>query len=244
MTTERADRIIPNPKKGTVRNLLLNFLLVIILLCAAQSILKSEPSQRMARLGEFFNIPFLLLLVSIPFAGTLYSFRKRVKEWHLFGASHGFQTEGGERLTPPDISGTYRGHQVCIKEIMEDARLNDENTLWFMEMTIHLAPPVESSLTIKNRRKFDFMRALTGDTITDQKLITKTSSPEMLNRLLADEHIRQGLIEIGERAPAKALTIEKDTLLYRERGIVSDIIYMQAVLDFLIEVANKIQKIQ
>jgi hypothetical protein len=107
---------------------------------------------------------------------------------------------------------------------------------------INLNEPAQQTLSVKKRALISVNRELTGDEEIDKKLTIKTTSAALLRRLISTTRLRQGLLELGERARSKELSLSRKTLHYIELGQISDTEYIQAVLIYLIDLTSLVER--
>lgn len=144
-------------------------------------------------------------------------------------------------VSSPVIQGTYRGHQITIADTNESRGRSREHFTNFM-MTLNT--PTTSTFTIKKRSITHANRELTNDEEVDKKLTIKINFKMLLEQILKTRRLRQGLLELGERSRTRDLYLNGKVLHYKESGQVSDPEYMQAVLNYMIDLIKLAERVE
>ena len=232
------ERVIPRQRINIVNLITQGLLLLFVILFLAQLILGTN---QLEWLASFESALFILFVVFIILSGFISLGVRWIQSrtWDAFADEMGFQTEQKNWFSIPKIHGTYRGHRITMADSTEKT---GRNTVHFTNFILDLNTSSQSSFTIQKRSLTHFNRELTNDAGVDKKLTVKISSKKLLQQMLKTRRVRQGLLELGERARTRALFLNGKTLHYKERGQISDREYIQAVLNYLIELAKLIQR--
>lgn len=233
------ERVIPR-KPINIPNLLIQgSMLLFILLFFGQMVL----GQQFFDFG--FDSDFLLVIIFLVFfvlsalVGIIQRWYQR-RMWNTFAEQIGFQMEQRNRFGFPEMRGTYRGHRILIKDTTEN---QGRNRVHFTNFILDLNTPTSSSFTILKRSLTHLNRERTQDSQVDKKLTVKISSQKLLSQILNTRRLRQGLLELGERARTRTLFLNGKTLHYKESSQISSHEYLQAVLDYMIELTNLTERI-
>ena len=159
----------------------------------------------------------------------------------MFAEEMGLPVEKKSWFSSPIIKGTYRGHRITIADTSES---RGRSRVHFTNFMMNLNTPTTSSFTIKKRSITHVNRELTNDEVVDKKLTIKINSKMLLQQILKTRRLRQGLLELGERSRTRDLYLNGKTLHYKEGGQVSDPVYLQAVLNYMVEMIKLIERVE
>jgi hypothetical protein len=238
MYTSDTERVIPR-RRGKLGNILLQVLLVLLVLFFIAQYAFAEIFPDFIReLSDLLNMGLLIPIFGIPILFAFYSNWAQRRRWTALADEMGLKIEQKSRWAFPSISGTYRAHQV---EISRHNERRGNNQVTYTDFSIRLNLEAKETLTIQGRKITHLNREKTGDEEIDKKLTISTSSKRLLQRLLNTRRFRLGLLQLGENARSRVLTLDGKTLHYRERGQISDTEYLQAALAFLVDLSNTIE---
>ncbi|HSG25877.1 MAG TPA: hypothetical protein VLA32_07135 [Anaerolineales bacterium] len=240
MFSSDSDRIIPR-RRIKFGNLIIQFLLFLfVILFFIQMIFDSNTTNWFEDISDYLVllfVGFFILTSLIGFVIRWFHFRK----WTIFAEERGLTVEKKSWVSSPVIQGTYRGHQITIADTSESRGRSREHFTNFM-MTLNT--PTTSTFTIKKRSITHANRELTNDEEVDKKLTIKINSKMLLEQILKTRRLRQGLLELGERSRTRDLYLNGKVLHYKESGQVSDPEYMQAVLNYMIDLIKLAERVE
>ena len=241
MFSSDSDRVIPRQrlKIGNliiVPFLLYGFLFLFFIYLAVDTNTTTQIEDLVVYFVIFF-IVFSVILNLILFVNRWFLFRRRT----IFAEEIGLPVEKKNWFSSPEIKGTYRGHRITIADSSESL---GRSRVHFTNFMINLNTPTRSSFTIKKRSITHANRELTNDQEVDRKLTIKINSKMLLQQILKTRRLRQGLLELGERSRTRDLYLNGKTLHYKESGQVSDPEYMQAVLNYMVEMIKLIERVE
>ncbi|MEJ2485304.1 MAG: hypothetical protein P8Y68_06180 [Anaerolineales bacterium] len=232
------ERVIPRQRINFVNLITEGLIFLFVIFFIGQLILGAN---RLGRLASFESAIFILFVGFIILSGFISLGVRWIQRrtWGAFAEEMGFQTEQKTVFSIPKIHGTYRGYRISITDSTEK---QGRSTVHFTNFILELNTPSQNSFTIQKRSFTHFNRELTNDAGVDKKLTIKISSKKLLQQMLKTRRLRQGLLELGERARSKVLYLNGKTLHYKERNQISDREYIQAVLNYLIELAKLVER--
>lgn len=240
MFSSDSDRVIPR-QRIKFGNLIIQFLLFLfVILFFSQMIFDSNTTNWFEDISDYLVllfVGFIILTSLIGFVIRWFHFRK----WTIFAEERGLTVEKKSWVSSPVIKGTYRGHQITIADTSESRGRSREHFTNFM-MTLNT--PTTSTFTIKKRSITHANRELTNDEEVDKKLTIKINTKMMLQQILKTRRLRQGLLELGERSRTRDLYLNGKVLHYKESGQVSDPEYMQAVLNYMIDLIKLAERVE
>jgi len=184
-----------------------------------------------------FFIVFSIFFNLILFADRWFKFQR----WIIFAEERGLPVEKKSWFSTPVIQGTYRGYQISIADSCESLGHRGKHFTNFM-MTLNT--PTKSTFAIKKRGITRANRELTRDEEVDKKLTVEINSKILLQQILKTRRVRQGLLELGERASTRALYLNGKILHYKESDLVSTSEYIEAVLNYMIDMINLIRRVE
>lgn len=234
------ERVIPRQRINIGNLITQGLLLLFVILFAAQLILGENQLEWLGSFETTVIVLFAVFFVITGLVSLVVRWNQR-RRWQSFAEAMGFQTEQKTSFSIPKIRGTYRGYRISISDSTEK---QGRNTIHYTNFIMELNIPSQSSFTIEKRSITHIRRELTQDEEIDKKLTVKTSSNRLLQQILKTRRVRQGLLELGERAGSKALYLNSKTLHYKERGQISDTEYLQAVLSYMIELAKLVERME
>jgi hypothetical protein len=240
MFSSDSDRIIPRQRIKFGNIIIQLLLLVFVILFFSQMIFDSDATKWFEDISEYLIILFVAFFVLTSLIGSVirwFQFRRRTN----FAAELGLPVEKKGWFSSPVIQGTYRGHQLTIADTSESRGRSREH---FTNFLMNLNTPTTSTFTIKKRSITHANRELTNDEELDKKLTIKTNSKRLLQQILKTRRLRQGLLELGERSRTKDLYLNGKVLHYKESGQVSDPMYLQAVLNYMVEMIKLIERVE
>jgi len=238
MFSNDTERVIPRQRINLANLFSQGITLLFVILIFVQLFLRAE-------LPEWLEPSQPLILVALVVFFILTGLMSAVvrwnqtRRWKRLAEELGFQTEQKTAFSIPRIRGTYRGYRVAIADSTEK---QGRSNIHYTNFMLELNTPSQSSFTIEKRSLTHMRRELTNDDEIDKKLTVKISSEHLLQQILRSRRLRQGLLELGDRAQTKSLYMDGKTLHYKERGQISDREYMQAVLGYIIELAKLIER--
>jgi len=238
MYSSDTERVIPRQRINFVNLITEGLIFLFVIFFLGQLILGAN---RLGRLASFESALFILFVVFIILSGFISLGVRWIQRrmWSAFADEMGLKTEQKSWFSIPKIRGTYRGYRISIADSTER---NGRNAVHFTNFVLDLNTPSRNSFTIQKRNFTHFNRELTNDPGVDKKLTVKISSKKLLQQMLKTRRMRQGLLELGDRARTKVLYLNGKSLLYKERSQVNDREYIQAVLNYLIELAKLIER--
>lgn len=231
--TDNSDRVIPRKRASLIASLI-QALLVIVVLAFSGLVIAADFNQEFISRWEGWFAPFIGVIVVGSLAASILRNRQQRKRWETLAEEMGFKVEQAKQRDFPVIQGTYRGHKIAIRQTSKQRGNNKE---YFTIFACAINFPADFILTVEKRNLLNLSRKLTGDEEIDRKLTIKSSSDRLTQRLLNTPHMRQGLLELGEKAATKQLTVDKNVVQYLEKSQISDTEYMKAVLIYLVDVA-------
>ena len=237
MFSSDSDRVIPR-QRIKFGNIIIQFsLLVFVILFFRQIIFDSNATDWLAENLVILFVAFFVLTSLIGSVNRWFQFRRRT----TFAAEMGLPVEKKSLFSSPVIQGTYRGHQLTIADTSESRGRSREH---FTNFLMTLNTPTTSTFTIKKRSITHANRELTNDEEVDKKLTIKINSNKLLQQILKTRRLRQGLLELGERSRTKDLYLNGKVLHYKESGQVTDPVYLQAVLNYMVEMIKLIERVE
>lgn len=238
MYSSDTERVIPR-QRINIGNLITEVLLLLfVIFFLVQMIVGIDQLEWMGSFETIIIILFVIFFILTGFISLGVRWIQR-RTWSAFADEMGLKTEQKSWFSIPKIRGTYRGYRISIADSTER---NGRNAVHFTNFVLDLNTPSRNSFTIQKRSFTHFNRELTDDAGVDKKLTVKISSKKLLQQMLKTRRMRQGLLELGDRARTKVLYLNGKSLLYKERSQVNDREYIQAVLNYLIELAKLIER--
>ena len=234
---EDSNRTIPK-MRGSNMNAILQFGFIgIVLITFFTMLLPGE-------IGEFFYenedlifFPMFILFAIIAIAFAIYTSRRLNKSWESIASDYSLKFEPAKGMRSPTLSGSFRGHKVQV-EITSVKR--GKNRTYYTDFFVSFPEHIGHSLQVEKRGLLSGKQNLIGDEDLDKKYIIQTSSDALLRRILANNRLRRGLLELGEPKRFKEMAISSLTIHYVETGKIGDADYMAAVLRYLTDLANLI----
>jgi hypothetical protein len=190
---------------------------------------------------ETLIIILLVLIFVMPLSINMFSKWLQSQKWRALADEIGFQTKQDNRVSMPALHGTLRGHQI---KVSQTAERRGRSRVFFTQYEVTLAERVSSSFKMQKRRFTSFNQEKTGDEEFDKKYTTSTTDERLVNNILRTRRLRLGLLQLGERARTRTLTLNHTTLTYIESGETADTEYIKAVMGFLSEMAHIIERNQ
>lgn len=240
MFSSDSDRVIPR-QRIKFGNLIIQFLLFLfVILFFIQMIFDSNTTNWFEDISDYLVllfVGFIILTSLIGFVIRWFHFRK----WTIFAEERGLTVEKKSWVSSPVIQGTYRGHRITFAATSEN---RGRSRVHFTNFMMNLNTPTTSTFTIKKRSITHVNRELTKDEEVDKKLTIMISSRTLLQQMLKTSKLRQGLLELGERSRTKNLYLNGTVLHYKESGLASDPEYLQAVLNYMIEMIKLIERVE
>lgn len=240
MFSPDTERVIPRPRIKFASLILQTLFVVLFILVLVWVIFEPDRFRQIGNVESFILYIFLAFFILTALVGLVNRWNQQ-RMWKIFAEEMGFQVEQKNRFTTPVIKGTYRGHPVTIKASVER---QGRNQIHYTNFMVQLNNPHRSTFTIKKRRLTHLKREPTGDGEIDRKLTIKISSDRLLQQILKSHRLRQGLLELGERARTRDLFFNGKTLHYKERGQITDLEYMRAVIGYMIEMTKLIERME
>jgi hypothetical protein len=236
---EDSNRVIPPLQRNFFPYLYQGFLVLSILLILFLPYLPGEAGDLIYRYIDYFYIALFAMFFLGAIAGNVLVNWNLKRKWEMLASEFALQMEQKNRFQTPTLSGTFRGHQVKI-EI--SAVKTGRSRTYYTNFYITLIAPSSETLSVKKRGLISMNREPVGDDEIDKKLTITTTSDALLQRILANSRLRQGLLELGERARTKELTLAKNNIHYVEQGRISNPEYIQATLRYLSDLANLVER--
>lgn len=240
MFSSDTDRIIPRRRSKLGNLIILPFLLYVsIFLFFRWLIIDKNTTTWIGDPIIIFVIYFIAFSVFsslIVFANRWFHFRR----WTVFAEERGLPVKKKNWFSSPVILGTYRGHKITIT----NTRGNRDPNGNFTDFMIVLNNPTRHTFTIQKRSFTHVNRELTNDEVIDRKLTIKVNSKTLLLQILKTRKLRQGLLELGERARTRDLYLNGKVLHYKESGQVSDQEYLEAVLNYMIDMIKLVERVE
>jgi hypothetical protein len=190
-------------------------------------------------LESYFLLIFLAIFIGLPLIVGVFTRWDQQRKWNQLAEEMGLKIEQKSRFAFPTITGTHRGHRVSISQITQR---RGRNRAYFTSFTIELIVSPRVNFAIQKRSLTHINRELTSDEEIDKRLTIKISSKRLLQQILQSSRIRQGLLELGERARTKNLVLQDKTLVYLENGQIRDTEYLRSVLVYLVELATLVER--
>jgi len=240
MFSSDSDRVIPR-QRINFWNLIIQFLIFLfVILFFGQMIFGTNSTDWFREVEEYLILLLIVFFVFtslIGFANRWFQFRR----WTIFAEELGLTVEKKSWVSSPVIQGTYRGHRITFAATSEN---RGRSRVHFTNFMMNLNTPTTSTFTIKKRSITHVNRELTKDEEVDKKLTIMISSRTLLQQMLKTSKLRQGLLELGERSRTKNLYLNGTVLHYKESGLASDPEYLQAVLNYMIEMIKLIERVE
>ena len=190
---------------------------------------------------NYQTLIILLLVLIFVMPGGIILFGKwlQIQKWLGLADELGFQAKQANRFSLPTMHGSLRGHRITISQISER---RGRSRVFFTRYHITLNEPGNESFVFKNRGIMDFNQKKIGDVEFDKRYSTTTNDERMVGNILRNRRLRLGLLQVGERARSRSLALNHDALVYVESGETSDTEYLRAVMGFLSELAQNIER--
>jgi len=236
---EDSNRIIPRMRKNIISASVQYIFVLFILLLLAIPFLSGEFGRLINEYDDYIFIPILILVLGVSIVSSFYINWDLNRRWERLAADFALQLEKQNRFAPPRLTGTFRGHKVTV-EITAVKR--GRNRTYYTNFFITLPQPVDYNLSFKKRNLISLNRETVGDDEIDKKLKIDSSSDDLLRRILTTNRLRQGLLELGEKNRLQELSITENKIHYVERERISDDNYIHAVLRYLGDLANLVER--
>jgi len=233
------NRVIPKLRGNLFSNFLQVILILFILLVMVQTFLSGELADQFSRYIDLLYIPMIVVFLVVPLAIGFVTRWQLSRRWEQLASEFALKVERPNRLAYPTLAGTFRGHRVSV---MISSKQRGRSRVFFTNFMIVLNERSSNTLEVKKRSLVSLNRETIGDEEIDKKLSIKTSSNTFLQRILANRRLRQGLLELGERSRSKELVLSKKDLQYIEQGQISNPDYIRAVLTYLVDLANLVER--
>jgi hypothetical protein len=179
-----------------------------------------------------------LLLVGVPIGSIIIRWHLG-RKWETFAAELGLRVKRPNCFASPIIQGLFCGYQITVRIASYRISRGQDN---FTDFVFILNEPNPQTFEVQRTSPLNRNREPTGYTEIDKNLAIKASSISLRRQLLANTLLRQGLLELGEHARSKELILSEETLQYSEQGQISDIKYMRAVLLYLVDLSNLVER--
>jgi hypothetical protein len=235
------ERIIPRKKIDFLR-IGTNALAVIFVLLYISFDVFAETLPAIPQINyETLIIILLVLIFGMPLTITMFSKWVQSQKWRALADEIGFQTKQDNRVSTPVLHGTLRGHKVQVSQASER---RGRSKVFYTHYQVALTERVSSSFKIQKRRFTTLNQEKIGDEEFDKKFTINTTDQRLINNILRTRRLRLGLLQLGERARTRTLTLNQTTLTYIESGETADTEYIKAVMGFLSELAHIIERNQ
>lgn len=190
---------------------------------------------------SYQNLIIILLVLIFVMPGGIALFSKWLQrqKWLALAEEIGFKAEQANRFSMPTLQGTLRGHQMTISQ---SAQSRGRRRVYYTNVMVDLNKPVDTAFTMKKRSITDLNQNKIGDDEFDKRYATKSNDERLINMILRTRRLRLGLLQVGQRARSRSLTLNKTTLAYIESGETADTDYLRAVMGFLSELAHTIER--
>ena len=233
------ERVIPR-KRINLTNLITQiFLGFFLLLIFGLTIFPEQIPTISENFTSYITPIVIIFLVVIPLGFGLIGRWVQHQKWKALAEELGFQAEQPNRFTLPTLKGTYRGHRLVISQ---SSQRRGRSRVYFTNFLVVLNTPSTENFEIKRRSITHFNRNQTGDEEFDRKFSTESSSQKMIDKILRTRRLRLGMMQLGERARTRTLSLNGKALSYVEGGQTSDTEYMRGVINFLAELGNAVER--
>lgn len=239
MYSTNPDRVIPRQRVHIVNILMQVFTILFLVLYFGVIFFRLGDFNQRDLLDRYFLPIFLIIFIGLPLISSFFTRWDQNRKWAQLADEMSLQIEQKSRLANPVISGTHRGHRVSISQTTQR---HGRNRVYLTRFTIQLAVSPKANFIIQKRSLSQFNRQRSGDEEIDKKLTIEISSKRLLEQILKTRRIRQGLLELGERASTKNLALHNNDLVYHENGQIRDIEYLRAVVVYLVEFAALVER--
>lgn len=246
-------RIIPRKQPHFARIILISLLGAFIFLGIPWLLFSTRSQSEISYIFLFAGFQFLLIVTVVGFA--LYETAALKDAWEELASRLGAQYSENEHvffIRNPFITGTYKGYPFQLARFR---RGKAERV--FIEFQIRLPTQLVSEGLFIERMNLSnwagkysepltlegFAVSQTGDEDLDQLAVIHTHPFDFANRMFANPTIRQGLKELVSQAQDMRLSLQNNELRFYERTLIRDVEYLQAVLDFLIEMVRQAEKL-
>lgn len=205
---------------------------------------------------------FAVTFLVVTMFGSLYQSNQHQISWEQYAREKDFVYHletVGTFSNLPVISGKYRGHAIRINLFnvpFSTGQRNSFHNAFYTEIEItfpirtisknkfeldrkNFSPPREKLIYEPgDERLFDFQ---TEDGILNRLCRVRASSNDFARRLLNEDEILQGLVDITQQTRELKLTIHDKRLRYYQPGKIMDTVYLHAILDLLVDIALRAQ---
>lgn len=240
MFSSNEERVIPY-KRVNLTNLITQvFLGFFLLLIFGLTIFPDQLPVFSENFYTYLTPIIVIFLVLVPLGFGIFGRWVQHQKWKALADDLGFQTEQPNRFTLPKLKGNYRGHQLLISQ---SSQQRGRSRVYFTDYLVMLNTPSKESFEIKKRAITHFNRYRIGDEEFDKKFSTQNSSDKMIGKILRTRRLRLGILQLGERARSRTLTLSGKALSYVESGQTADTEYMRGVINFLAELGNAVERL-
>lgn len=216
----------------------------------------------------FFFAGFLLGLTETPFLGGLFLFSLFVfvigytvyvqGKWRRVWRKLAQEIELDHHLGPfaknpnhPRLTGYYRGYPILIDRFFglgrvmhtriqvaqttspSEHRFRIETNYWFAR--------IKRKYNVQTSKRLPYVEI--GELSLDRSFLFRTNPPDFVQEVFQPKKILQGLVEIAPGVDEMSLALLNNRLVYHETGMMYDVAYMKALIDWLVEISNQIERV-
>jgi hypothetical protein len=189
-------------------------------------------------LVNWFILAFVLISIPVSIVNQVV-FRSRWKQLAT-QTNLNFETKGTFGfLANPQLTGRYRGYTVIL-DIFSRSTGRYRSHYTRFKLTFPFENP--EPFSVKKHNIFHTNKLQIEDQEIGMKYTFKASSPRPIDRLIRQNRIRQSFLDLHPQVRGLEFSVSENGITFIERGRIKDTAYLQAVLNFLVQLSDLIQQ--
>jgi hypothetical protein len=200
-------------------------------------------------MDTLFNDPFFMILSVALVAALIYNLWQmimRSKAWKLIATELNLEATqiSADKRKDDALIGVYHQHNLILIEgsayvLRQGKRKSDMITNATTIIKVAVTPPAAFKLNLNRLAASAKARDEgSGDAEVDRCFSIESEPPELVQELVAQEVISQGLLKVKLGG---AIYLQEKELIYDQTGRVIDALYLRTLFDLLVAMAGAIE---
>lgn len=197
---------------------------------------------------------FLLLLFVLVGGYVLYAQMSWRRVWKKLSQEIELNSHLGPFAKAPNhprLTGYYRGYPILVDRFyilrgvmhtrIQIALASSPAKHRFRIETNDWVARVKRKYNVQTSKGLPYVEI--GELVLDRSFLFQTNPPDFAREVFQPKKVRQGLVDIAPGVDEMSLALLNNRLVYHETGMMYDVAYLKAVIDWLVEISNQIERV-